>query len=228
MTDSFPGKRPKWKIIDAILILISIIVLGIVSKYILAPVKDDFTKFFLATILQASILIFGSLLSVKIRGNTLKTLGLTSKQLVANFFKGLVGGFFLLFIIIVVGVIIQKYYNQAPPPQDFEGIVRDAKSWRHLIIIFLAGSILAPVSEEIFFRGFVYPVLRLKFGYLLGLIVSGIFFGVMHFDLFRVIPLSFGGMGLAWLYEKTNSLVTPMVAHAVWNSIMTVLIVSSI
>jgi hypothetical protein len=39
-----------------------------------------------------------------------------------------------------------------------------------------------------------------------------------------MIPLAFGGIWLNWLYEKSGSIYTSIIAHSVWNGIMTILI----
>jgi membrane protease YdiL (CAAX protease family) len=45
----------------------------------------------------------------------------------------------------------------------------------------------------------------------------------MHFDFIRFLPLAVGGLVLTWLYEKTKSLWSVIIAHGVWNILMTVL-----
>jgi len=228
LSNSFPVQKPKWRVRDVFYILAAIILLSFFSKNIVENFDDNFSRFIVASLLQAGILIFGVLLFALTRGSQFKDLGLTTKNLFSNLIKGVVGGITLLLIIVVVGIIMQLIYPQTPQPQPFENIVRQAEGLRNLIIIFLAGSVLAPLSEELFFRGFIYPLIRFRWGIWPGIIITSLFFGSMHFDLFRMIPLTFGGIGLALLYEKTGSLITPIIAHATWNTIMTLLIFVSL
>ena len=228
MPNSFSGQKPKWKVRDVFYILAAVILLSLFSKYIVEIFDDNFSRFIVASLMQAGILIFGVFLFALTRGSRFKDLGLTTRNLFSNVIKGIVGGISLLLLIVVVGIIMQLIFPQTPEPQPFENIVRQAQGVRNLVIIFLAGSVLAPLSEELFFRGFIYPLIRFRWGIWPGIIITSLFFGSMHFDLFRMIPLTFGGIGLAWLYEKSGSLITPMVAHAVWNTIMTLLIFVSL
>jgi len=45
----------------------------------------------------------------------------------------------------------------------------------------------------------------------------------MHFDFIRFLVLVVGGLLLTLLYEKTSSLWSAIIAHGVWNILMTVL-----
>jgi hypothetical protein len=81
--------------------------------------------------------------------------------------------------------------------------------------------VVAPVAEELFFRGFVFGGLR-RHGFWPAAIVSGAVFGLAHVlgsPLGFIVPLAFLGMVLAFLYERTGSLYPPMALHALNNSI---------
>jgi hypothetical protein len=56
------------------------------------------------------------------------------------------------------------------------------------------------------------------------LLIASSFFGLVHFDLIRFIPITLGGIWLTLLYEQTGSLYTSITAHAVWNTLMVLLI----
>ena len=87
-------------------------------------------------------------------------------------------------------------------------------------ICFGAAAILvAPVVEEILFRGILYRTLQ-QFGYpRLGLWGSSLLFGAIHMNLMSLIPLAFLAMALALLYDKTNNLMAPILAHALFNAV---------
>lgn len=82
--------------------------------------------------------------------------------------------------------------------------------------------VVAPITEELFFRGFVFGGLRGRMTLWPAAIISGIFFGSIHLigGSWEVIPpLAVFGVLLAWLYERTGSLGPPMMMHALQNSI---------
>ncbi len=70
--------------------------------------------------------------------------------------------------------------------------------------------------EEVYFRGFLYPALRQHFGAAKGIIITALFFSCMHFDLYRLIPIAAGGIGLTYLYERSGNIWTNIIAHGVW------------
>jgi len=87
-------------------------------------------------------------------------------------------------------------------------------------ILLLAGFvlvILVPVSEEIFFRGVTYIALKDKFGKIKGMFFSAFFFAALHGFIFYFLPLFLIGLSLAYLYERTRSLIPCIVAHSLIN-----------
>jgi membrane protease YdiL (CAAX protease family)/uncharacterized RDD family membrane protein YckC len=82
---------------------------------------------------------------------------------------------------------------------------------------------LAPFSEEIFFRGFMYGGLRRRVPVWAAAGISGLIFGLLHYtgpDSLAVVPqLAVLGILLAWLYERTGSLWLPIILHVINNGI---------
>lgn len=81
--------------------------------------------------------------------------------------------------------------------------------------------ILAPISEEICFRGMLYGGLRTKLGVLPAALIGGLIFGALHAltGVTAVPPLIVFGFLLCLLYEKTGSLVPGMALHMLNNSV---------
>jgi len=73
--------------------------------------------------------------------------------------------------------------------------------------------VLAPISEEVYFRGMVYTYFRGKLGAVGGLALSSILFASAHLDPASFIEVAVLGGCLAWLFEKTRSLNTAILAH---------------
>ncbi len=81
--------------------------------------------------------------------------------------------------------------------------------------------VLAPVAEELFFRGFFFAGLRTRWSLWPSALLSGVIFGLVHAPTgpTAAIPLAGLGVGLAWLYNKTGSVVPCMFAHFLNNAI---------
>jgi membrane protease YdiL (CAAX protease family) len=163
-----------------------------------------------------AIIIFLKLLRTPISDVGLINLGWRST------FFGLVGGVFLFIFVGILGNILVEYIG-VPAPQSFALVVEGADSPWQLGLLILLGGFIVPLKEELIYRGLIYPPLRKAYGKASGVILTALFFGVMHFDLIRFLPLFLGGMVLTWLYEKTQSLWTSIIAHGVWNILMTIL-----
>lgn len=103
-------------------------------------------------------------------------------------------------------------------PQKLVVAVSAHRGLEAFVLDMVAGAIVVPVVEELFFRAVVFGVLRqrLRFVYAAGL--SSAIFAVGH-DIGSWIPVFALSMGLAYLYEKRRSLWTNALAHGAVNAI---------
>jgi membrane protease YdiL (CAAX protease family) len=86
---------------------------------------------------------------------------------------------------------------------------------------------IAPVVEETIFRGFVFNALLRYAPVGLAAVVSGIIFGLAHFDATAFFPLACGGIVLAFVYYRTGSLVSSMLTHGTFNAVNVVLVLAT-
>lgn len=92
------------------------------------------------------------------------------------------------------------------------------KSSPDLLFLFLVGGIVAPVAEEVFFRGILYGFLR-RWGIAVALVLSTLVFSVSHglghgFPLTQVV----GGVLFAAAYEIEKNLLVPITIHCLGNT----------
>jgi len=86
----------------------------------------------------------------------------------------------------------------------------------------LAGALAllaAPLAEETFFRGFLFPGLRNRWGTMRAALASSLFFALLHFNVGSIIPFTVIGMLLAWAYVVSGSLWMAIAAHFAFNAI---------
>lgn len=110
------------------------------------------------------------------------------------------------------------------PPQTVTVVAWAAQTLGEKILLLLAAGFLAPVSEELLFRGLIYHTLRKAWRVPQSILITAVLFGCMHLDIYRLVPLTISGIWLNILYVRTQSLYGPMVAHSVWNMLMLALI----
>jgi membrane protease YdiL (CAAX protease family) len=90
-----------------------------------------------------------------------------------------------------------------------------------LAVAFLV-SVVAPIAEEFFFRGFFFGALRNWRGMLPAAIITGLVFGAIHVGSAQVaflLPLAFFGFVLCLIRAKTGSLYPCMALHCANNSL---------
>lgn len=118
------------------------------------------------------------------------------------------------------------------PPEIPPGIVFTGGA---VVLTFLALAVWTPLSEEVFFRGFVFAGLISRWGVAGASVISALIFSVFHDPLIFampfnldfylengatgvLIPIFVTGLLLAWLYRKTGSLWSCVAAHAGQNA----------
>ncbi len=91
-----------------------------------------------------------------------------------------------------------------------------------LIAVSLLVCVLAPIAEELFFRGFCFTALRRTVGMLPAAALTGIIFGAIHLggtEIEFIVPLMVFGFFLCLLYVWTDSLLPCIVLHALNNAL---------
>lgn len=83
--------------------------------------------------------------------------------------------------------------------------------------IALGGVLVAPLVEEIIFRGFFFQGLRQAFGSKKAILVSSIVFAAMHLQLEALIPTFILGCSLAYVFDRANSIWPGALLHTLVN-----------
>ena len=98
------------------------------------------------------------------------------------------------------------------------------------ILVGLLIVVAAPVSEEIFFRGFLFGGLRRSLPFAAAALISGAIFGAFHYTgphSLTVLPqLAVLGVILAWVYERSGSIYPTIALHVLNNALAFALLTS--
>lgn len=103
--------------------------------------------------------------------------------------------------------------------QNQDIVFKSADGTPELLIAFVALVIVAPISEELVYRGFVFQGLSNRFHPIWAALVSSILFGLVHGQLNVFIDTFILGMVLCWLFVKTKSIWPPIILHAIKNGV---------
>lgn len=118
-----------------------------------------------------------------------------------------------------ISALAMKAVGIEPAEQLALVALRNSGSAIQLMVMGLVTILLAPVAEEILFRGVLYPTAR-QYGFpRAALWGSSILFAVIHFNIAAFTSLLLLALLLVWLYEKTDNLLAPITAHVAFNAI---------
>lgn len=148
---------------------------------------------------------------------------------------GLIGGVLLYPAIVIVGLVLTVLFETVSgrPTTTPDQLPQHLNTPEAIASVILA-VFVAPVAEELFFRGILFRSIRDRRGFWLGALVSGLIFGLAHYEaaawqdtvLLQSIMV-FTGVALAYIYERRGNLVANVTAHMVFNVVGVFLILSA-
>ncbi|NLB87867.1 MAG: CPBP family intramembrane metalloprotease [Syntrophomonadaceae bacterium] len=230
--------KPRWGLVEILIVYIGIMLIGYIfgmsgdmvsNLFALLGIPDVMLSYFyfgfLVQFISTVCLVL--IMTLLINRAQLRDIGIYNVSINKYLQYGVLGGVLLLVIIFTLSLPISILQPDLEP-QLYEEMLRSITKTQDFVFLFIIGAVLAPLSEELFYRGMIYPVLRHHFGPIPAMIIAGIIFGLAHYDLWRFVPLAVGGAILCYLYEKTNSIFVTTLAHGVWNGVMSLIVYFSI
>ena len=161
---------------------------------------------------QAALIV----MIVWIREKGLASVGLSWKGLVPGLGKGVIWSTGFGLIVLLAGVLL---YVLGIHPLSLIHTPLPANS-AQILLFFIVGGIIAPVTEEMLFRGVLYGFFR-RWGSLTAILLSTLAFVLAH-PVFPAIPITqvVGGLLFAVAYEVEKNLMAPITIHALGNMVI--------
>jgi hypothetical protein len=103
--------------------------------------------------------------------------------------------------------------------QDVVQLFAGLDSWWTRSLWLAMGVVGAPLAEEVFFRGFLYPAFKGWTSRVNALVFTSLLFGSIHMSWAALLPLAVVGAAFALAYELSGSLWTSIAAHALFNAV---------
>jgi hypothetical protein len=122
---------------------------------------------------------------------------------------------FVLLISLIMNSLIENQNGSNPLLE----IVLNNNNYLSFILLFFTTTLLAPLFEEIIFRGILLPTLSRDFGIILGIIISAFIFALAHLSLGEMPPLFVLGIGLGITRIASGSLLSSVIMHSLWNGL---------
>lgn len=146
--------------------------------------------------------------------------GFGSPRLGRAFTLSLIVGVAVLPIVWSLGQLserLMKLFQIEPVVQETVQAIHTADSLALKFTIGILAIVVAPLAEEIIFRGILYPAIK-HYGFpRLALWGTSILFAFIHSNAVIFLPLTFLAVILTLLYETTNNLLAPIVTHGLFN-----------
>jgi len=138
------------------------------------------------------------------------------------------GGLAVALPVVAVAALANRFLLPEQPPSSpiIVLLARMHNPWAlGLLFVLVIG--IAPVVEEMVFRGILYGGLRQRWPLWPAALASGLIFALVHIQPVALLPLFVLGVALALLYERSGgSLVPPVVAHALFNCLSTLFVLT--
>jgi membrane protease YdiL (CAAX protease family) len=129
-----------------------------------------------------------------------------------------VAGVWIGFSVDIAYSIATAVFKIKMPDTNAQLLSSGAKSTFGLVAVFLLVGVVAPIAEEILFRGVVFSGLRDSWGEGWAIVVSSALFGVMHLQPLVMIPTAILGLLLAKVFSMTRSLWASIALHSAYNT----------
>ncbi len=110
--------------------------------------------------------------------------------------------------------------------QPFAAMMNSRMWW----LILLAAGIGAPLAEECLFRGLLFGALRPSvLGFAGAAVITAVTWALLHanYSPYGIAAITLIGLYLAWLRERTGGLLTPVVCHGAYNTMIILLMAFS-
>jgi len=163
------------------------------------------------------------------KGRELRVLGWRCPRGLRNAVLWGVGGYGV-YLVSIVGItqLPPVLFGFAPTPAQMGIHLLGENTTLSTVIYLVLLGLIAPVAEELLFRGFVYPALRNHLQVLPALLLSSMAFGLMHVNSPLNWQILVFGVVLGVLYERTRSVIPCVVCHALNNLLVfaTVLLIN--
>lgn len=154
------------------------------------------------------------------RVNLISALGLKEVSLPKTIGRGFLLLLAAIPIVTVFSLLTLQFLGPEAQQQDLVKLFSEVSSTGNLTVVMqivVAGVIVAPICEELLFRGYFYPAAKHFLGPNAGALVTASLFAISHTNLASLPGLLVLAICFIVAYESTGSLLVPMVMHAFFN-----------
>ncbi len=225
----------KWGVWDVAKVMIlflffayMVIIIESALLKVLPFLKDDNIRMILnTTVLDTLIVVFILYFAVGHYKEKIASLGLSLKNFMKNVLCGITA--YVALVPVLVAILaaiafISNMINYVPEKQAVVELFLKEKDARFLFYTSIFAAVVGPIIEELFFRGFMYSAFKKYVGVIGAMFITAVMFAALHAHAVGFIPIVALGLLLAYLYEKTGTLVSSITVHVIHNVAMVLLV----
>jgi len=141
------------------------------------------------------------------------------KPIKASIYMGFKGWIMIIPFVLITTLIMNLIVENQAGSNPLLEIVLNNNNYYAFILLFITTTFIAPLFEEIIFRGVLLPVLARDYGKTIGILISSFVFALAHLSLNEFPPLFVLGIGLATTRLISGRLSSSIVMHSFWNGL---------
>ena len=121
-------------------------------------------------------------------------------------------------LVVLTSLLNQKILQNQGGGNPLLDIIVQSHDGLTMALLFIMVAFLAPLFEEILFRGFFLTSLTRFLPLWQAIVYSALLFAIAHLNLADVLPLTVLGCVLGSVYVRSRNLLSSMLLHSLWNS----------
>lgn len=233
LVEPLPPERPgrRWTWLDLVLVTVSGLLLGLAAVVAFAliarltgtPLPASALVLLVSAGLYGALTLMAWLLVVQRRGVGWTGIGFRRTSVTAVLWMVPLLAV-MLSVNAAVTVLVTRAVGNVQNPQVNALAPGGTMSLRDLLLLLLAASVIAPIVEEMLFRGLLYRYLRARMGVVGSVALSAGLFAALHAVPVLLPMLLVIGVTLALVAERYDSIVPCIALHALHNSLMLVVL----
>jgi len=141
------------------------------------------------------------------------------KPLKESIYQGFKGWIMIIPFVLLTSLIMNLIVENQAGSNPLLEIVLNNNNYFAFLLLFITTTLIAPLFEEIIFRGVLLPVLTRDYGKTIGILISSFVFALAHLSLNEFPPLFVLGIGLATTRLISGRLSSSVVMHSFWNGL---------
>ena len=133
--------------------------------------------------------------------------------------KSISGWLMIMPLVLLIGWLMNEIIGDQGGSNPLLDLVLNSDEIIPLLLLLITTVVLAPIFEELVFRGVLLPVLVSKVGKTSGVLLSALIFALAHLSVGELPPLFVLGVGLGLMRLSSGRLFPCALMHSLWNGV---------